>query len=713
MANGVVMPIAVNEWRVQVLSPWLVRIEQKGPGGFEDRATFTVVDRTPQAADAGVSEQDGCTRIYTDDWEIRIPETASALDAIALETKAGGRRMLGSHDLKNTWLPSPSELPASWILSDHPRIVPPAQGALPPPGNEKHPKSGWDMTHGATDLYLFFPQASGYERFREDFLRLTGPVPVPPLYAFGLWYSRYHPYGENTALDVIDRFRRASIPLDVFVVDTDWRVGASCGYAVNTNLFPDMARFVQRAHDKQVRIMLNDHPEPRGTHALSPEELTFRHDGLRALLDMGVDVWWYDRNWHTHLQEPAPGLCREVWGMRLYHDVTREARPNQRPLIMSNADGINNGRMETPSHPAAHRYPVWWTGDTIAEWEYLARGVSNGVDAGVVSLLPYVHEDLTGHHGQPDPELYVRFMQYGVLSPIARIHCTVGVTRYPWNYGPNIERITGNYIRLRYRLLPMIYAAAHRAAADGTPLLRRCDLEWPLRPEARDSTQYLFGDDLLVAPILAPAEEYQPSRRTVWIPDGEWVDAWDGKTIRGPLTVTVESKLHQTPLFVRLGGVIFSAPQTFHTTDARWEELVADAYVPTGDGKTARRLVEDDGLSAGETALPPSVTTAVFERKGNTVSLSVSAAGPKESRTASRAWTFRFHVPAGGRAESVLCNGKPLSGEQYAVLSPAKEPPRELFTGPGAQPAPAEGDVVEVRQTIDASNPIRLELIVR
>ncbi len=713
MTNGCLPPVVVNELRVQVMSPWLVRIEEKGPAGFEDRPTFTVVNRELLAADARVAEEKGQTVIYTADWRIILPAGASSCMDVVIEPAAGDRRMLHADDLKPAWMPTPSELPACWILPDVPRVIPPAQGALPSPRNEKHPYSGWDMTNGAPDIYVFFPKASGYERFREEFLRLTGPVPVPPLYAFGLWYSRYHPYGENTALDVIDRFRRAGIPLDVFVVDTDWRVGASCGYAINTSLFPDMARFIQRAHDKQVRIMLNDHPEPKGNHALSPEELRFRHDGLRSLLDLGVDIWWFDRNWHTHLQAPAPGLCKEVWGMRLYHDVTQEARPNQRPLIMSNADGINNGRLETPSHPAAHRYPVWWTGDTVAEWNYLSMGVRNGVDSGVVSLLPYVHEDLTGHHGQPDPELYVRFMQFGTLSPIARIHCSVGVTRYPWNYGPKIERITGDYIRLRYRLLPMIYSAAWQAAWDGTPLLRRCDLEWPQDAEARDETQYLFGDDLLVAPILTPAEEYQPSRRSVWIPEGEWMDLWSGNVLKGPATVTREAHLHQVPLFVRCGGVVVSAPQIVHTSDARWEQAILDAYVPAEDVQTTRSLVEDDGLSAGTAALPPSVSNISFERRKNRISLSVSASGPQENRPVSRMWTIRFHLPAGRKPTSVFCNGSLLSEDRYSVLMPSGEPPREVFTGSGALPAPAEGVVLEVRQTVETKDPFSLEFTVQ
>ena len=89
--------------------------------------------------------------------------------------------------------------------------------------------------------------------------------------------------------------------------------------------------------------MFNDHPEPQTATALDPKEIKYRWDGLKSLLDLGADVWWYDRNWSTHLHEPMPGISKEVWGQTVFHDVTARVRPNQRPLIMSNVEGIDIG----------------------------------------------------------------------------------------------------------------------------------------------------------------------------------------------------------------------------------------------------------------------------------------------------------------------------------------------------------------------------------
>ena len=482
--------------RVQVLSPTLVRIEEKGPHGFEDRTTFTVV-RRPRAIELREGSQ-----FPLGDYVLEVPPHASVRDVRITDPQG---KTVFQWDGKPIWqpfLPGPSDPFAYYAIQDNPRVVPPSWGATPPPAtNTDHADtSGWDVTNDATDIYIFLRGGNGYAGVRGEFLNVTGHTPMPPLAAFGFWDSRYYEYKQQEALDLIDTYRRRGYPLDYFVVDTDWRVNGSHGYQINTKDFPDMAGFIRDAHARHVHLMYNDHPEPITENALDPKEFEYRWKGLTSLLDMGMDTWWYDRNWSTHLHEPAPGLRKEVWGAAIFHDMTLRARPDRRPLLMSNVEGIDNGIRNYGPHPTFHRYPIWWTGDTTAYWSYLQRGIQNGVDSGVISLLPYVNEDLGGHMAHPTSELYVRYLQYGCLSPITRIHCTKGEDRHPWIFGREAESIVKRFIKLRYRLLPTIYGASRRAYEDGTPLLRRCDLEWPSHAEAASGQQYLLGDDILVAP---------------------------------------------------------------------------------------------------------------------------------------------------------------------------------------------------------------------
>ncbi|MFA7368490.1 MAG: TIM-barrel domain-containing protein [Kiritimatiellales bacterium] len=491
----------VGNIRVQALSPTLVRIEQKGPKGFEDRTTLTVVNRDWPGVPLEVSKKDGKVLLTSAAYQVEIPENAKDLAGITLRDPAGKvLYTISKDDLKAGFLPAPDAMPKVWVLPDSPRLIPAPWGAAAAPAfcGENTETSGWDMANQAQDLYLFIPSGD-YAAFRKDFLKLTGPVPMPPLYAFGLWFSRYWPYSEQQSLDLTDEFRARGFPLDLFVCDTDWRVGASSGYGVNTNLFPDMARYLTKAHERNVRVMYNDHPEAQTPGALDPEEMAYRQAGIDSLLNIGADAWWYDKNWGKHLKAPD-GLTIEFWGMVVYHDMTLKNKPERRPLIMSNADGIWGGMRLTPSHPAAHRYPLWWTGDTLSFWEELRSGIENGVNSGIDRMMPYINEDLGGHMLETAPELYTRWFQFGVFSPLPRPHSYPKTVHTPWTYGGEAEKICRDYAQLRYRLLPTIYTAVRRAYDNGTPLLQRCDLQWPQYPEAAGGLQYLFGDDLLIAP---------------------------------------------------------------------------------------------------------------------------------------------------------------------------------------------------------------------
>ncbi|MHB8637653.1 MAG: TIM-barrel domain-containing protein [Fimbriimonadaceae bacterium] len=534
--------VVVGNVRIQFLSPTLVRIEQRGPEGFENRDTFTVVQRNW----TGVREthlRDKRGDVFrAENFDVVVPSGGESLAGVTVLDHAG-RPIFAFAGV----VPPPAFLPApgataNYVLADAPRIVPPAWGATPAP--QPMPNSGWDLNNQAPDIYVFVDGGGGYTHLRQEFLRLTGPTELPPLFEFGFTNSRYNPYTEATALAELDGYRQRGIPLDTFVIDTDWRVGGSHGYEVDKSLFPDMDRFLQEVHARHARTMFNDHPEPVGASALDPKEIQYRWDGLTGMLRRGVDVWWYDRNWGTHIQTPAVGLPLEVWGMRVYHDITERFRPNVRPLIMTNAYGIDNGHLDAAPPAAAHRYPVWWTGDTSARWEYLRRGIANGIDQGVAAAIPYVNEDLGGHVGRPTPELYVRYLEYGSLSPVMRVHCTRGQDRLPWTYGSEAEKIVTDYIKLRYRLLPTIYAAARRNYEDGTPLLRRCDLVWPSAPEARDESQYLFGDDLLVAPIIASREPEASAVPATMFAGGLRAEYFNNEDLRGdPVVVRQDANI--------------------------------------------------------------------------------------------------------------------------------------------------------------------------
>lgn len=418
------------------------------------------------------------------------------------------------------WIPNPNENTQAWAIADTPRYVPASSDEPWGGGYNLAPQemtnNGWDLENNSLDVYVFLPQGNG-RQLRKDYVTLTGQTDLIPLHALGGWDSRYYPYTQQEALDKIDAYRSRNIPLDVFVIDTDWRVGASHGYGVNTTLFPDMQQFITDAHNKNVCVVFNDHPEPQG-NALDYVEVQYRNNGLRGLFDIGLDTWWYDRNWHTAIRPPV-GLNKEVFGMYLYHWVTQDYYPDRRPFIMGNVDGIDNGYLNRAPNMAAHRYNMQWTGDTTCDDASLQREVRNAVYSGVYAPFAYTSTDLGGHIGTPTTEQYCRWVQFGALSPIFRLHCTAGATRDPWAYDEPAEDVVRDYVQMRMRLLPVFYAAARDNYDTGEPILKRCDLNYPGFAEAQSDYQYLLGNDILVAPILTSSKSSVPAN---------WLDTGNG-----------------------------------------------------------------------------------------------------------------------------------------------------------------------------------------
>ena len=588
--------VTTGNVRAQLLSDSLVRLELKGPAGFENRNTFHVVNRDWPGTAFRVETNSGAVEIKTAHYVVTIPQNAATLEGVRVESAGGQALYTYDGNLENSrWLPGPADQPQSWWFADSPRMVPPPWGLTPPPRNpnprRQVPDGGWDLSNDAPDIYVFLPQGD-YRQLRKDFLKLTGPTEMPPLFMFGAFDSRWYDYNETTALKQIDDYRAHRIPLDVLVVDTGWRAGASTGYQPNTNLFPNLPRFFQEAHAKNVRVLFNDHPQPLSTNVtgLDAKELNYRFNGLSGLLKEGLDIWWYDRNWWVALVPAAPDLRKEVWGMRLYHDTTARVRPEQRPLIMANVDGIDNGIRKRPMDVAAHRFPYQWTGDIGPGFEFLRRGVENAVHAGVQSLFPYMSEDLGGHTSNPTPDQYIRWIEYGALSPVYRPHCTHNLERMPWAFGPEAEKVARRFVDMRYRLLPVFYAAAHENYETGEPLLRRLELDYPQLAEASRDDEYLLGKSILVAPVLQGSMQIVP---------GDWLKTPDGQPGLKAEFFTNED-LSGAPAFTRTDAAIdFNWSQTSPAPDfprthfsARWSGTIE---VPAAAGDVTLSTVEDDG----------------------------------------------------------------------------------------------------------------------
>ncbi|AQQ09813.1 Alpha-xylosidase [Sedimentisphaera cyanobacteriorum] len=564
-----------------------------------------------------------------------------------LEKKSRNRR----------YLPEPTEKTKAWMIADEPRYVPSRWEYNPAPEGLKN--NGWDMSNNAEDIYVFLPQGN-WKRLRQDFIELTGRTNLVPLYALGGWDSRYYAYTQKYAVNKIKKYQTRDIPLDVFVVDTDWRVGASIGYDINKKLFPDMEKFISDAHRMGKRIVFNDHPEPQA-EALEREEVNYRNKGLRGLFDIGLDFWWFDRNWHTCII-PPDGIAKEVFGMYIYDAVTRDYYPHRRPLIMANYDGIDHGKINRPSNIAAHRYSIQWTGDTRSHWNSLKDEIRNAVFAGVYGPFPYLSTDVGGHMGDLTTEQYCRWVQFGTLSPIFRLHSNHRWTRAPWTYDDPSESVVRRFMQMRMRLLPVLYTAARENWETGEPIMKRCDLLYPEFEEAKTNHQYLIGDNILFAPVYEPMKD--SPKRSLWLPPGEWINAFTGEVLEGGKTVSAELNLETVPLFVRSGSVIPLAPNMLDTAKKPWDPITLDIY-PSSKTAAKAQLYEDDRMSRDykqgfcrETAF-----SCKPENGGKVLDVKISEAdGTFQNSLKERSWKLRIHKPEGVKTISrVLADGKQIS----------------------------------------------------
>ena len=213
----------------------------------------------------------------------------------------------------------------------------------------------------------------------------------------------------------------------------------------------------------------------------------------------------------------------------------------------------------------SQRYPVHWGGDAASTFDGLAGTICGGLHFGL-SGFPFWSHDVAGIHGIPDfvhgrptDELYVRWTQVGVFSSHIRYHG--GSPREPWEY-PAVSEIIREWLRFRYALLPYILEQAHQSCLNGLPMLRSLIFEWPGDPAAWSiADEYLFGDHFLVCPVLNAA-----GVRSVYLPEGRWVDFWSGQALSGPLHLQEFAwPLSRLPLYVRFGSEINFAEPVAHT----------------------------------------------------------------------------------------------------------------------------------------------------
>ena len=645
--------VRVPEARFTLLTSRMIRMEHHPTEAFEDRPSQAFWYRDQDVPDFDVVRSDDSLEIITEYLHLRyLPGRGFSPETLSVRVKESGVTWrYGDVDHGN--------------LGGTARTLDEADGRVPiEPGLVSRvgwvvvddssslvfDEAGWlearDAPAGALDLY-FLGYGHAYQDCLADFCKVAGPVPVLPRWVLGNWWSRYWRYTQQELGDLMLDFEANQVPLSVCIIDMDWHLtdtGNACsgwtGYTWNRDLFPDPPGFVRFLHELGLRTALNLHPA-EGIHsheamypqmaeavgidpaserpvqfdiedpAFAKAYFEFLHHPQEA---QGVDFWWVD--WQQGNPSRLPGLNLLWWINHLhFHDLGRDDQ--KRPFLFSRWGGLGN-----------HRYPIGFSGDTIVSWESLAFQPCFTAVAANVGYGWWSH-DIGGHmNGVEDPELYTRWVQYGVFSPIFRLHCTQNPyhERCPWGYDAETFRVTRQAMQLRHALIPYLYTMAWHSHRDGVPPIRPM---YYLDPEAEEAyacpNQYTFGSELLAAPFIAPHDaDTRLSRQVIWLPEGEWFDVFSGQHFPGGGWHAAYGELEDIPVFAKAGAIVPLGPLRGWGGIANPDALTLLVF----PGAANRfELYEDDGVSTAYLRGSYAVTPFVQEWREDELTLRI---GPAE-----------------------------------------------------------------------------------
>jgi alpha-glucosidase len=692
--------VAAGHARFTVLTPQLIRMEWAADGKFEDRASLVFVNRDLPAPEFSTPEPAaGAYDIKTHALQLHYAPQAGSDGRFTVENLSVTLTVAGK---QVTWHPGMAD---TGNLQGTTRTLDGALGGKTkePMDPGLISRDGWavvdDSTRplfDSTDFRLvegenspwpwvvlrssgerqdwyFFGYGHDYQQALADFTKIAGRIPLPPRFAFGAWWSRYWAYSDQELDALVRGYGENGLPLDVLVIDMEWHktFGLSwfsdqkdqsghtkgwSGYSWNRLLFPYPEEFLSNLHQDGLKVTLNLHPAsgvqpwedayPEMAKAMGvdpasqkyvPFDITnkkFATNYLNILHHpvekQGIDFWWLD--WQQESNTQTPGL-NPTWWLNYVH-FSDQQREGKRPLLFHRWGGLGN-----------HRYQIGFSGDTISKWDSLAFQPWFTATAANVGYAYWSH-DIGGHMpGEVAPELYTRWLQFGIYSPILRTHTTKNpdAERRIWAYPEPYSGIMRDLYHQRYAMLPYIYTEARRTYDTGLAFLHPLYYDWPDASEAyANRNEYMFGHDLFVNPVVQPGDKVSGLVEvTSWVPPGDWIEAETGKHFKGPLAVKRNFSIRQIPVYVREGAIVPMSPPMRYSNQKPLDPLILKVY-PPGDGQTSQyTLYEDAGDTVAYQEGQAAWTAITATSKGADLTLAITPVkGSYPGMVTSRGYTI-------------------------------------------------------------------------
>ena len=497
----------------------------------------------------------------------------------------------------------------------------------------------------------------------ESYTWLTGRTAPPPIWSLGYHQCRWFEYTQDAVQEVAQRHRDNDIPCDAVWLDIEYMDGYRV-FTWDADRFPDPPGMLKRLDEQGFRVITIIDPGVK----FDPGYWVFDQAVERDLLcrTEGGDIyigqvwpgntafpdfvteearaWWGELN-ATHvlsglagiwndMNEPATGdipaepmrFGRGEYAHERYHNQyallmamgTRagllDAMPDRRTFVLSRA-----------GFAGIQRFAANWMGDNQSRWDHLWLSIAMGSGFGI-SGQAFIGADIGGFQGSSNAELFLRWMQYGTLTPFCRNHSEIGnVDQYAWAFGDVIQDHVRTAIKLRYRLLPYLYACFLEASESGAPVQRPLVFDHQHDATVRDiDDQYLLGHDLLIAPVVGPGV----TSRQVYLPAGDWYDWHTGEFVGGTRFLIATTPLDRIPIYARGGAVIPMWPEApASTSDFHPTVVELHLFVPKSEGLSYSRLQEDDGLTFAALQGALYRTTFTVERAGAELTINAEVSG--------------------------------------------------------------------------------------
>ncbi|HNP17813.1 MAG TPA: glycoside hydrolase family 31 protein [Fulvivirga sp.] len=463
---------------------------------------------------------------------------------------------------------------------------------------------------------------------------LTGYMPMPPIWSLGYQQCRYSYYPDVEVTRIAQTFRNKDIPADVIVLDIHYMEHYKIFTWDNQN-FPNPAELISHLKNLGFHVVVMCDPGikieadyevyesgldkdvfvkyPDGTNysgSVWPGLCHFPDftnqatrnwwaEKLKLYTDIGIDGFWNDMNEIATWGQMLPELIefdfegnkatarkgRNVYGLQMSRASYEGAKINlkgKRPFNLTRA-----------GFSGIQRYAAVWTGDNVASDEHMMVGVRLVNSMGLAGIA-FAGYDVGGFAGNASEHLFARWVQIGAFSPFFRGHSMINSRdAEPWAYGEEVEEISRNYIKLRYKLMPYLYSSFYEATQTGIPIARSLAIDYSHDDNIYSSlyeNQYLFGQSILIAPV----ESYKELAK-VYLPSGKWFEFFTDQKYEGNVEIVAECGIERLPVFVKAGAIIPLCPNA--KTNSNGLGDIMEIHVYQGDEYNEFLYYEDDGES--------------------------------------------------------------------------------------------------------------------